>query len=290
LPGEVSTPILSAPIVGKKQDGNNIELNIVASDMQTISQIFKDLKSKYPSFDIDKAKRDLIITTRYMSEPLSASMTIGGELAFQSILKTTINFYIWAGGSRNYIVDKIPLLKNKNGINNTMWFSTDNSASYEIAEGEVSHFLSLRGDTSQNILYCLVDFFNCYRFLICLNENYTGPEIQHTYCYSLIENKVLQKTPYLNLTREYVLEHTKPQQPSEDEFKAIEQRIKRTFDVIYKKQQNSEIKNIINKSIQNVRRGNDFSVGIDQQLHNKIINEICKNLAPFYASKLKQGK
>jgi hypothetical protein len=59
------------------------------------------------------------------------------------------------------------------------------------------HGLSLKGDPEHGLLFCYVELFSTFQFIVLLNIAYTGPELHYTYIYDLLNAKELSGTDYI---------------------------------------------------------------------------------------------
>ena len=178
-PGEVNEPKLSRPSVEKETNGDRTEISIMASDMATIDKIFKDLNKKYPQFNITEAKKSLVESKGYVSDSLKFTNKIGGDIAFRSIVKTGIEFFILSGGDAKSIKHLIPYITGKQNLE-IIWFAHLENP-YILENKEISHFLHVKADNKEKVIWAFVDFFNAYSYFICLNDNYEGKNFENTY-------------------------------------------------------------------------------------------------------------
>lgn len=279
-PGEVNKPILTRPKVDKELDGNKTEIKITASDMATIDKIFKDLKKKYPQFDIVEAKTRLQDSKGYMSDSLKFTSKIGGDLAFRSIVKTGIEFYILSGGDSKFIKSLVPYITGKQD-KQIVWFSHFENP-YALESKEISHFLHVKADSKEKIAFAYVDFFNAYTFFICLNDKYEGVDFENTYCYDLINKKKLNKRFIPKLNREDILKLSSKYQPSRHEFMIAQNRIQRTFGIADEKQASSELSRIIKQSLETTIKRLVNPNKFTEDIMKQYIDESIRNFMPFY--------
>ena len=68
---------------------------------------------------------------------------------------------------------------------------------YEVIENTVPHFILLKADSQNKMLYCYIEYFSVYGFLVKLNENYLGPDFENTYFYDLISRSE-KSVPIMN--------------------------------------------------------------------------------------------
>lgn len=83
-------------------------------------------------------------------------------------------------------------------------------AVYERNENEISHILFLRGNPKEKILYCYIELFNVYNFIVIINDNYEGKSVKESYIYDIENKNVIDNTIDLEITRHELLNLPKP--------------------------------------------------------------------------------
>lgn len=194
-------PILSKPIVEIQENDNRVDIHIVARNKNELKKILQGIQNKYPSknLNIDEVVKNAEETKRYLDEPISYSKSIGGDIAFHSIAKTAINFYILKSGDRDQVKHLFKYLKNEEKIKIVTHFYPSQPI-YKKEAKEIVHLIHLHGDKYSKILYCYIEFFSTYSFLVKLSDDYSGKSISETYCYNLTDNKKCAKVVKLKLS------------------------------------------------------------------------------------------
>lgn len=134
--------------------------------------------------------------TLYFSNGTTYSL-IGGPGLPRSILKIAVNYYLKMGGEQRHAGIAIRMIKEPVRLVDKVkeyYPHRPDQEVHSIGPEEVSHVLHLVGDPKHKVLYCYVELFNVYSYLVLLNDYYQGPAVSSTYCYDLIEKKIINKS------------------------------------------------------------------------------------------------
>lgn len=169
-------------------------------------QILKSIKKKNPKVDInelrkmitwndkDKGKEQLVFFDNHLS-------LIQGPEAFKTICKIACNYYVFGTNETTQIQGVLPFLKGTDKGWGTLKYFYSSNKIHELGNDEISHVIHIRGKSKEKLLYAYVELFSCHSFLVILNNDYTGKDIQYTYCYDVNNNKEINKKVNLNLTK-----------------------------------------------------------------------------------------
>ncbi len=198
-------PYLATPVVSQEVNGDKIKLSIQARDKKQMNQIQAGLKRKYPNLNpADMQKYESAVK---LDGFIHISNTIGGDLAFRSIAKSAINFFLIKGGDRNYIKHLLSYIGGQEKFDDIVWMHYPDKSIYTPEDNEVSHIIRLIGNSHERILYAYIELFNAHNYLIKLNDVYNGLNYDETYIYNLISQKEMSaKIIPINYTRKQVLD------------------------------------------------------------------------------------
>lgn len=205
-------------------------------------QILKAKKKKNPNLDIEKLKSQINWTINneeislFFSPPLSP---VSGSDAFRAICKIATNYYVLKTNDTLQIQKAISFIKSEiPWLNKIKYFYPKDKVIHNLCTHEISHLILVKGIQNEKLLYAYIELFSCYNFLIILNDNYTGKDIEYSYCYDLFKSTELKKTIDLNLTKLEIANMKFPQdENTESEFFAKTERVLniKGFKVINKK-------------------------------------------------------
>lgn len=177
---------------------NGIPVKIIAKSKTEFIDIIKGLARKHPNIDIEKSINDSKETISYINEPIQMQLRIGYADEFRAVCKCAIEYYLFHNGEASYIKHLIPYIEKKEPKQVVSLYSSP--AIYSLEKNEVLHILHLVGNKDKHILYCYVDFFNTWRYIVLLSDLYNGKDINKTYVYDLLEQKEIERPIRLELT------------------------------------------------------------------------------------------
>lgn len=107
--------------------------------------------------------------------------------SYRAIAKIAVNYYVHITTEFSLIEEAIKFIKgddlNKKIIVFNNYKQTRDELGLEL--NETSHIIYLKGNYSERILYCYVELFNVYNFIIILNEDYNGRDLDQQYRFDL---------------------------------------------------------------------------------------------------------
>lgn len=278
------TPRLRKPTIEKKTDGNKTNISVTARSESELRNILKGIAKKNPHFDVEEAMKTAQWENEYLDEALHFQNTVGGEEVFRAVCKCATNYYIYKKGDAAFIKDLIPYIKGEKEAD-VVWMHYQDGI-YDIASKESFHLIHLVGNPQEKVLYCYIDYFNTYKYLVLLNDNYTGGEIEETYCFDLINTTEIAKVVNLNYDRNTLLDFftNKDAKPFEKVKKAFDHSIALGL----KRQDDFQRGEILERAIQNSLGKYPDGVPITEEMINETVNEIVKSIMPYMVRRLKK--
>ncbi|RYG07220.1 MAG: hypothetical protein EOO07_27810 [Chitinophagaceae bacterium] len=235
----------------------------------------KGLKKKHPQLDLQEAKKHFKWTTEYLTEPLHNTLEIGGKEAFKSIAKSAIGYYVEAKKETNAIDHLVPYLKGEVDLEIVKNFNPLKPI-YKKAKNEIIHLLHLVGVQHQKQLYCYLEFFSAYGFLVLLSDNYQGKNFTSTYTYDLINNKEIVKKVNLKLKVGHFANIPKG---SLKDISILRKKIERVLRIGGNIALEKEGSRLINQALNKAMSLNGEP--LNRAIINRIIIELASTLAPF---------
>lgn len=268
-------PILAKPEFKTYQEDNETKYSISARNEKELLVILKGLKKKHPELDLEEVKQKFQPKKQYFNEPLSYNMSIGGEPANKSIVKTAVNFYIHTKSEKKQVEHLFEYLQDKEKLGICKHFYPKKSI-YKKESNEIIHLIHLVGIKHSKVLYCFIEFFSSYSFLVKLSDNYIGNSFTKTYAYDLNKNCEVNKSVKLKLTKENINEILNL---SKDDFQTITEKLNRILKIAEKKQTNKEISNITKRATEEI-----FNKRFKHEkiITEEMINEYSKYVATEY--------
>lgn len=277
------TPVLSKPTIESKTKEGITNYTINARNEQDLINMLKRIQKKEPKFDIELAKKNAIRREEYLSEPISVDLNIGGDLAFKSLVKIAVNYYIFSRNEKDEVNHLFNYLKGLEELKIGKHYYPENSI-YIQEEKEVIHLIHLVGDKNRNLLYAFIELFSSYSFIILLSTEYQGKEFASTYCYDVIENKKIEKKVSLNISKD---EMDQIIMMTRNDFEIIQKKVSRVMKIGYDIQNRIGVNKLIGKTIESV-----FNKKYKGQtiVTEEMIRDFSSEIALAYVKFISRGK
>lgn len=270
-------PKLSKPTIIQETNGDNKHISVTARDEKELRNILKGFARKNPHFDVEKAMQAAEHKEEYLNEGLHFQNQIGGDKVFRAVCKCAINYFIHGGGESSQIHHLIDYIKGKEKKTIVIQHYEENL--YELTPEEDFHVLHLVGNAEDKTLYCYIDYFNVYKYLVLLNDNYTGADMSKTYCFDLIKVTPIVKKVNVSYDRTTLLDFF-----SNKDFNPFE-RIKKSFDhaigLGLKLQDDLHRTELLERAIQNSLGKYPEGVMITEAMMTEAVVEVMKNITPY---------
>ncbi len=270
------TPRMSKPEIDVKEKDGEVNISIRARNEKELLKILNGLKKKFPQIDLEKAKEKFIRDSYYLKDPLSIPIQIGDDASFKSICKTSLNFYFLKTNlKRDYVLPSINFLKSESKENPVEHFYPEKRIIPQ-KEGEILHSILLKGDRANKLLYCFVEFFSTFSFLIRFSNKFNDESFEHSYCYDVLKNEEVEKSMELNLTRDEFEEREQ-----KIKIERIHEKINRSIGIGLKKHaeftQDEVLKRSIKKALKDVPEG----AIITEEILKNLTNIIAEDMVEF---------
>ena len=209
---------------------------------------------------------------------------IGGTEVFRAVCKAAVNFYIYSKGDPLQIKHLIPYIKGEEEREVVRLHYQDDL--YDLNPEEILHVLHLVGKKDEQILYCYVDYFNTYKYIVLLNDNYQGQDIKRTYCFDLLNIVSIEREVRLNYDRKTLLEFFYKKDPKL--FAKVKRSFERSIALGLKRQDEHYRNELIERAVQNSLGKYPDGVPIIKEMINETIEEIMKNITTYIVELMKK--
>jgi hypothetical protein len=270
-------PTIAKPVVTKTTEGNQTKFSITARDEKELKEIIKGIAKKHPHFDIEEAMKHAQWKRGYLQEPIYVNAEVGGVDVFRAVCKCATNYFVYSGGDITQIKHLINFITGKED-GNMVWMHYQEDL-YTLNPDESFHLIHLVGNPKDNILYCYVDYFNTYKYLVLLNENYKGQELKETYCFDLINVKSIEKEVRIEYDRDTLLNFftNKDAKP----FERVKTSFDHTLTIALKRQDEFQRNQLIERAIQNSLGKYPEGTPITEEMLEEAIREVAETIAPY---------
>ncbi len=150
--------------IGRESKGKTVEINV--SDLAYESPLFfkNNISNKPGEFQF------------------------GGDLANRAIVKMLIGYYIKEFAIKHNVAKAIDFIDSKLDHGVQVRFHYIPILTYTPSENEISHVIMIKGVEERGLVYGYVELFNCFNFLVILNNDYDGKSFKKAYRNSLVKD------------------------------------------------------------------------------------------------------
>lgn len=126
--------------------------------------------------------------------------------SFRAISKIATNFAILNNISRQDIKTFIDFVQGSGTDKIKLgYFYPKHLLNYDFDSDEISHILYLKGSMEDNLLYCYIELFNTHCFIVILNQNYAGEDLEYSYVWNVLKAHETNKPIFMTLDRNFLL-------------------------------------------------------------------------------------
>jgi hypothetical protein len=277
-------PKLTKPKINKTVVGDKTNISITARSEEELRKILTGIAKKKPHFNVEEAMKSAKWGEEHFDEALHFQNEIGGVEIFRAVCKCATNFYIYSKGDPVQIKHLIPYIKGEE-TKEVVWLHYQDGL-YELNPSESFHIIHLVGNSKEHILYCYVDYFNTHKYLVLLNDNYTGQDIKQTYFFDLIDVMPIEREVTMDYDRATLLDFF-----TNKDVKPFE-RVQKSFDhsiaLGLKRQDDNQRGELLERAIQKSLGKYPEGEIITEKMINETVNEIMKNITPYLLRRKKK--
>ncbi|HHY68156.1 MAG TPA: HNH endonuclease [Alicyclobacillus sp.] len=271
-------PVISKPDISFNKSESGMEIHFKTRNMSEARKILKGLQRTYPQIDIKEILQQAMTRSEYMKERVFLNTVFGGKKAFRAIVKMAVNFYILSGGHREFIGHLIPYIKHGT-VEDPVWFFYDHDE--EILDqdpNQVIHGLILKGDPCEQILWCYVELFNALRFIVLLNDHYSGDIIFKEYLYDVLQVNEITKRNTVTVNRSKLL-NLLMEKPRETN--TLNHQLKKLSCIIAEKQRSDHLQQLIEQAVKNTLGSYPGGAIITKEMIKECAREVAERVTPY---------
>ncbi len=274
---------MAKPTVEEVIDGDQITISISARDESEFRRILNGFKRKYAQLDVEAAIKSATRSQDYLDDRIHFEANVGSKEVFRAITKIAIGYFTYRGGLRKHIAHLLPYVEGSND-QDVVWMHYPVKPIYESGRTEVSHVLRLVGDPAQRVLYAYVELFNTRNFIVRLNDNYDGRELDKTYVYDVVANLERDRTISLRYTRDqltdlFIRKDAKP-------FDEVRRRFHRVLSIAMERQEDSHREGLIGRAIQQSLGKYPDGTTITTAMIDEVVKSIMEVITPWVLHRL----
>lgn len=269
-----SKPVMAKPVYEEAVEGDKTIINIQAQNEAQLRKMLEGLARKYPGFDVEDAISKSKRVKEYLQKPLQYRQTFGGEKAFRAMAKSAVGFYLETGGNKDIIDHVIPFLRGEISLDIVFHYNPE-ILPYIEADDEVLHILHLVGDKENSLLYCYVQFFSAYSYLVLLSDNYIGDNFTKSYAYDVLLNEIKDKKLSVTISRQD-FERFKDRNLILNGAAVVQKKMQRVLGIASKRHHEQTRSDIISETIDEILTK---KYGYVEVITEEMADEVSKTLA-----------
>jgi len=174
---------------------------------EVLQKRIKELSKKFKKIEYKEGFEKPPKESLFIQNSLSRSpqeIGFGGINYFRSVAKIALNFYLSKKPNRQFCKDLISFVVTGLGVCPVYFFYPTNIQPHNLYNDEVSHIIHIKGSSIYKFLYAYIELFNMQNFIVILNMDYTGEDVNITYAYDLLRNTELHKDVSIRINRAHL--------------------------------------------------------------------------------------
>jgi hypothetical protein len=167
---------------------------ITANSTEQFIGILKGIKKKFPNIDCQEILKN-VKDENYFIDQLNINFSFDDDhKTLRAICKIAVNYYIFNNGSIRCIEHLIPYLEGTDEKESIwVYYPEKDEFYYPEKNNEVLHSIILNGNKEEKILWAYVELFSTFGFIVLLNDDYTGENLDKTYFFNVLSGKEVSK-------------------------------------------------------------------------------------------------
>jgi hypothetical protein len=181
------------PVVDVRDLGDKLQITIRTNNTKTAENLINKVARDHPSFDVQKALREMSSEDSYLDSPLALSFRYGGPDAGRSMVKSCLALLSDAGArpedcrrALKYLEDPSP------DAPPPFWIFFNEDLVTDRPQDHLFHCVSVVGQPEHGRILGYVEYFNFARILVQIGEGYQGEAFQATYAIDPVDARALE--------------------------------------------------------------------------------------------------
>lgn len=190
---------LRHPYVDKEENQGNISIHITARNEKELKGILNGLIREGT---ISQEEADKLIEKAVTVEhkPILHKGNCISQEAFPSIIKSAVNYYLLKTQDTPRIKHLIPYIVGEKDAKEVLYLHHFKELPYDETKEEVTHMIHIEGRKDTALLYAMMEYYGIFIYIVVLDSNYHGDDINETYTYDTVEGCEIARTFSLPLT------------------------------------------------------------------------------------------
>lgn len=262
----------------RRSDGNQEHVHIRARNMDEAEKLLENVRKKYPADKYKCYPPEITEVEEFCDEMMHFQIAIGGSDSGRSIVKSALAMATAIGVDPFSCEQALKYLRSNSHPCFGYYYETD--LVRERVEGTPYHIVSIKGIPCNELLLGYVEFFGCYRMVVCLSENYTREIFQETYALNPVDGNRLNVSVDLDFDPSDISKIYNYEMMNNDAYsEAIEKIIAKTQET----KVDQELKRRIGEATEQAFRESGIAEGapISPEQMNNINNRAIEIMAPY---------
>lgn len=133
--------------------------------------------------DADKEMAKATITKQ---NPILKIANTISDVAFPSIVKSAVNYYVDIFHSIPTIKHLVPYINGEKNTKEVLYFHHFKELPYEVNKGQITHMIHLEGNKGMGLLFAMMEYYGVFIYIVVLDSDYQGVHINKTYTYDTV--------------------------------------------------------------------------------------------------------
>jgi hypothetical protein len=278
-------PSMTRPLIEETEKDGVVTLSVKANDERSLREVLKGKKRKHKGLDIEQAVLSSEKSQQYLDHQLRFTSTFGGPLAFRSVCKTAVNFFLHSGGALRHVSHLVDYIMEDKGEGPVWFYFPPQDVIVNRGPKEVLHTIVIKGSPKEKLLAAYVEFFNAVRFVVVLNNNYQGGSFNKSYSFDVQHRKVVRrKYDFAPTSKELNdLLTNKPGLMTE-----FQREMDNVIGLALEKQHSDHHGKLIDRAMDRSLRRYPEGTTITQEMINEFVSELMEEIQPLIINSVKR--
>jgi len=192
---------IAKPIYNEIPYGDGTKVSFSARSIGEARKMLKGVKRKYPQINLEEAFKHLVAESNYSDDMLKLELSLGGQKAGRSIVKSALAFAVNSGVDPKSCDEAIRYLRARDS-EPCFGYYYESDLLVARPHGVVFHCVAVMGNEDTRQLLGYVEYFGMWRMLICLTNTYIGPSFSSVYAVDPIFGKEIDIDIFNSLNKE----------------------------------------------------------------------------------------
>ncbi len=164
------------------------EIHISAPNTKNLRKHLAGLKRKHPNLDIEKLLEKPTLSSQDLNEPIHFQLQFGGVEFGKSLVKSAL---AWASYNQIDVGEcktALNFLQNDN-IPACYDYIFNNDVIIDRPRNKIFHCVAVSNDNPDNQLLAYIEYYNVYRLVIILSEDYKSDDIHKIYAINPLQGE-----------------------------------------------------------------------------------------------------